>query len=121
MTQLEAANKYFEEEVLHNTVWIEADENTRKRALRNAENDLYEYFSRFDKDTRPLADRVVFEQAFWLLRKDDVIQKAEMGVTNTTIMGEVSISVRPGAGGAGGKISPTVIGLMRTRKTGRYR
>lgn len=119
MTQLEQANKYFEEEVLHNGVWVQSDEPTKLRALRNAENDLYEYFPRFNRETRPLDNRVVFEQAFWLLRKDELIQKAEMGVTNTTIMGEVSMSVRPGP--ATQKISPTVLSLVRKSRTGRYR
>ena len=107
---------YFEEEVLHNGPWAAADEGTRKRALKSAENELYNEYTRYDREKNPMPEKAIFEQALWLLRKDDSILKAEMGVTNINISGEFSM----GLGGKVAKISPNAMKFLRTRKVGRY-
>lgn len=116
MTQYEQAVDYFENEVLHNTAWIEADESSRKRAIKSAENELYNEFPRYDREKRPMPEKAVFEQALWLLRKDDSILKAEQGVTNINLTGEFSM----GLGGKVAKISPNAVRFIRSRKVGRY-
>lgn len=107
---------YFDEEVLHNGPWLAADEGTRNRALKNAANELYNEYPRFDRELRPIPEKAIFEQALWLLRKDDSIMKAEMGVTNINISGEFSL----GLGGKAVKISPNAKKFLRSRKVGRY-
>jgi hypothetical protein len=117
MYSYEEAVSYFENEVLHNKPWLDADETTRQRALKNAENILYSYFKRFNPETNPIPNKAIFEQALWLLRFDDAVQRAELGVSNINMSGEISLSFSGGAD----KIAPNakmIIGAMR--KVGRY-
>jgi len=93
MPSLTDAQQYFDTYVLHSEAWDEADDTMRTKALNQAERDLYEYFADdFDAETNPLPDEAIYEQALWLLRIDDALQKAEMGVTNLTVEG-ISISM----------------------------
>lgn len=115
MYTYEDAILYFENEVLHNTAWVDAEEAMRKRALKNAENELYENFKQYKSTTKPLPNKAIFEQALWLLRKDDTILKAEQGVTNVNLSGAVQMSIS----GNTPKISPIVIKMLGRRK-GRY-
>lgn len=114
----ETALNYLDNEVLHNGAWTAADYPMRYRALKNAENELYLEFPRFNRETKPLPNTAIFEQTLWILRKDDSILKAEMGVTNVNISGEFSM----GLGGKSQRISPAAIRLVRIngKKVGRY-
>ena len=111
--------QYFDGEVLHNDAWIAADELKRKRALKNAENVLYSHFTVFKPETKPLPAAAVFEQALWLLRQDDTTLKAELGYTNMSLSGEISVSMNSNVP----KIAPNVNVILRKarRKVGRYR
>lgn len=115
MYTYEDAVSYFENEVLHNSYWLSADESQRKRALKNAENELYSTFRKYSIDKNPLPMRAIFEQAIWLLRKDDTILRAEQGVTNVNLSGAIQMSVS----GSSPKISPNAIRLLGRRR-GRY-
>jgi len=98
------AQQYFDTYVLHSEAWDEADETRQTKALNQAEKDLYEYFTDFDMVENPLPDEAIYEQALWLLRIDEALQKAEMGVTNITVEGiSISVSSPPP------KISPKAI------------
>lgn len=114
----EEAVAYFENEVLHNTAFIEADPVKRNRALKSAENELYSSFPMFDKATKPLPNTAIYEQAIWLLRKDDTILKGELGITNINLSGEVSLSVSQ----KDNRIAPNVKNILRMsrKKVGRY-
>lgn len=115
MYTYEDALTYFDTEVLHNTQWIDADEGNRKRALKNAENELYETFKRYSTEKNPLPTKAIFEQALWLLRKDDTILRAEQGVTNVNLSGAIQMSLS----GSSPKIAPSVTRMLGRRK-GRY-
>jgi hypothetical protein len=117
MFTYEDAVAYFETEVLHNQNWLEADEDTRNRALKNGESELYRFFSSYKREEKPLPKEAVFEQALWLLRQDETTKRAELGVTNTNLSGEISISMQ----GRTQPIAPNVIRIIRqARKVGRY-
>ncbi len=116
MYSFEEANGYLTNEVLHNAAWLEADQPKQERALKNAANELYADFTKFTPNKRPLPPRAIFEQAIWILRKDDSMLKAEQGVTNINISGEFSL----GLGGKTQRISPAAIKLIRAKKVGRY-
>lgn len=115
MWTYEEAVTYFATEVLHNQAWVEATEDVRNRALKSAENELYETYRRYKKDTNPLPNKAVFEQALWLLRKDDNVLRAELGVTNVNLAGAIQMTVS----GNSPKISPLVTKMLGRRK-GRY-
>lgn len=114
----EEAVAYFENEVLHNTAFIDADSAKRNRSLKSAENELYNAFPMFDKVLKPLPNNAIFEQAIWLLRKDETIMKGELGITNINLSGEVSMSVSQ----KDNRIAPNVMAIIRKsrRKVGRY-
>lgn len=84
---LEFANSYFENEVLHNSEWLEADAAKRNRALKQAGNMLYPVFKRYHPVKKPLPMPAIFEQAHFLLRKDDTVRMAEMGVVTSSVSG----------------------------------
>lgn len=86
------ADTYFQNEVLHNDLWLELDEPTKARALKNAENMLYRYYKTFEAVENPLPDNVVYEQAYFLLLVDETIQKASLGVRSVSVSG-ISITV----------------------------
>ena len=88
------ADSYFNDFVLHNAEWLEADSDRKQRALNNAGNQLYRiYRNTYNATDKPLPDEAVFEQAIWLLRIDDSIRKAEQGVASISVSG-ISISVQ---------------------------
>ncbi|GEK57119.1 hypothetical protein CHL76_02190 [Marinococcus halophilus] len=83
----ETANTYFEEEVFDNAAWTNANESDKDRALKNASNVLYRYYSQFDPERRPIPDEAVFEQAIWLLKVSEARKQSEQGVTSYSIDG----------------------------------
>ena len=90
---VEDAQTYFDTYVLHTDAWDEATETEHTKSLNQAENDLYEFFSeKFNQKDSPLPDEAIFEQALWLLRIDDALQRAEMGVRNLSVDG-INITV----------------------------
>lgn len=104
------ADQYFNENVLHNEEWTGADEDTKLRALNNAKAQLYRYFRNYNEETKPLPDAAIYEQALWLLRKDDANRKGEQGVMQVTVSG---ISVLMNRGPA--YIAPEVFRIVGRR------
>ncbi|MCS1350318.1 hypothetical protein [Mechercharimyces sp. CAU 1602] len=93
------AKAYFDVEVLHSDAWDEVDDTKRQKALNNAERILYRYYSSsydIDDEDNRMPVEAVYEQALWMLRKDDAIQKAELGVLQVSVEG-VSVLTK-GAG-----------------------
>lgn len=90
---LTQANTYFEENVLHNDPWTNADDPTKTRALNNASKVLYRLYKQYDETKYPIPAEAIYEQALWLLRVDDTIQKAEQGVKSVMVDGmQISIN-----------------------------
>ncbi|MCW2278734.1 hypothetical protein [Heliophilum fasciatum] len=107
-----AADLYFAD-VLHNAEWVEADADTKRRALEQAEKQLYRYFKIYTPDNRPLPAAAMYEQAIWLLRMDEAVRKTQQGVRSVGVAG-VQVSgetVKP--------ISPEVL-ILLGRRVGRY-
>lgn len=107
---LNSANDYFANEVLHADEWNEADTTTRQKALKNAENQLYRIYKNYNPDTKPLPEIAIYEQALWLLRIDDAIRRAELGVTSVSV-GGINISVSR----VNLAVSPEVVSIIGRR------
>lgn len=88
------AETYFSTEVLWTDEWEGATATLKEKALTNAENQLYRYYTNYDiTDTEnQIPANAIFEQALWLLRLDDSIRKAEQGVKQISVSG-VTISL----------------------------
>lgn len=102
------AEKYFSEQVLHNDAWINADNDSKQRALNNAVNMLNRNYK-----NREIPDEAVFEQAIWLLKISEARKQAEQGVVSYSIDG-ISVSLSQ----IDRSISPNVIQMLG-RRTGR--
>jgi hypothetical protein len=112
-----SADTYFTTEVLHNTEWVTADGDMKSRSLKQAERMLYQVFKKYNATSKPLPEIAIFEQAIYLLRKDETVRKAEMGVTNTSVAG-ISISAKGAS-----RISPEVYQIILAdggMRVGRY-
>jgi hypothetical protein len=86
------ADSYFQNEVLLNQLWLDATTEMKNRALKNAENMLYRFYGQFNPTTKPVPDKAVYEQAYFLMLVDETIQKAALGVKQVSVSG-LSISV----------------------------
>lgn len=89
---LATADTYFQTEVLLNDAWVNSTTDQKNRALKNAENQLYRYYSTFDPTLKPLPDIAIYEQAYFLMLIDETIQKSALGVKQVSVSG-ISISV----------------------------
>ena len=97
--------------MLHNTEWVDADQDRKQRALNNAGNQLYRmYRHSYNESTKPLPDEAVFEQALWLLRIDDSVRKSEQGVSSISVSG-INISVQK----VNLSVAPEVINILGRR------
>lgn len=84
---LAEADTYFQTQVLYNDVWVNADTDTKTRALNNAESVLYRQYKRYNSADNPLPNEAIYEQALWLLRLDDSLRKGEQGVSSIMVDG----------------------------------
>lgn len=99
------ADEYFTESVVNNEAWINSDNDSKQRALNNAQNML----SRMYKN-RIIPDEAVFEQAIWLLKISEARKQAEEGVVSYTIDG-ISVELSQ----IDRSIAPTVIQILGRR------
>lgn len=102
---LVAADRYFTESVLHNDAWVNADNDSKQRALNNAANILSRQYP-----NRSILDEAVFEQAIWLLKISEARKQAEQGVVSYSIDG-ISVTLSQ----IDRSISPNVIQLLGRR------
>lgn len=90
MVTVEQVTQFVDENVLQSELYDTATETVRNKAVKNAERSLRRSLTVYrDKDTLPVED--VAEQAIWLLKMDDTMQRAELGATSISMSG-VSIS-----------------------------
>lgn len=89
---VENADTYFQNEVFLNDTWVNSDSTSKQRALKNAENMLYRFYTALDPVEKPAPDVAVYEQAYFLMLIDETIQKSALGVKQVSVSG-ISISV----------------------------
>lgn len=102
---LEAAENYFSNFVLHNDVWNNADTDMKLRALNNASVILSRHYK-----NRKIPEEAVFEQALWLLKVSEAMKQAEQGVVSYSIDG-ISVSLSQ----IDRTIAPNVVQIMGRR------
>lgn len=86
MTQFNLVSQYIEDTVIQSFVWDNADIKLRKKAVRRAEltlrNILFDVFG-----TEEIPVEILGEQAVWILKLDDTIERAELGMKNVWVDG----------------------------------
>lgn len=110
MSVFEEVQSYIDENILHSDVFDTANDKTKQKAVKNAENVLRNFYGR----SRQITTEAIAYQTIWLLQIDDTIRRAEQGVTNVNVMG-ISVSMLQ----IDRSISPQVLRTMG-RRTGRY-
>ena len=86
ITKFNLVSQYIEDTVIQSFVWDNADIKIRKKAVRRAEitlrNILFDVFG-----TEEIPVEIVGEQAVWILKLDDTIERAELGMKNVWVDG----------------------------------
>lgn len=87
MSGVTGVTDYINENILHSKVYDMATEDEKKKAVNQAKNMLYRYLPHVyrSEDAIPVSD--VAEQAIWLLKMDDSVQRAEQGATSISVDG----------------------------------
>lgn len=86
MVTVENIDNYISDNILHSESWDELDTDKKQKALNNAIRTLKEYIpSIFASDEVSLFD--VAEQVLFVIRKDDNMMKAEMGLKGMGVDG----------------------------------
>lgn len=120
MITVSDVNQYIQDNVLHSKLWDNASTQDQTKAVNQAKNMLLKFLPDHypDSDSLPVED--VAEQALWLLKLDDSMQRAEMGALMITVDG-ISIQLKD----MDRTISPKILaqhGLssIRRRRVGSY-
>ncbi|MDT0149985.1 hypothetical protein Q9R38_25940 [Priestia aryabhattai] len=114
MTVLEDVRSFIETNILHSDSWDASDAKRQEKAVNNASLTLYNYYGRYDKETRPIPVEAIAYQTLWVLNKDDSIKRTEQGVSyvNVSGMGINFLNIDR-------SIAPEVLKLLG-RRIGRY-
>lgn len=82
---LNEVNTFIQENVLHSEVWDKATEVQKQKAINQTVRTLKRYFPKAYENDIP-AEHIA-EQCLWLLKIDDMIQRAELGATYISVDG----------------------------------
>lgn len=115
MDHVASVTEFIKDNILHSKLYDVATSETRVKAVNQAVNTLFTQLSIYEsKELIPVAD--VSEQVMWLLKMDDTMQRAEMGVNSISVDG-VSISFAE----MNRTIAPNVLNKYGIRATTRRR
>ena len=89
MKKIIAVNSFIAENILHSGVWDSATEEQKKKAVNQSERTLKRFFPSIYADEVPVEH--LAEQSLWILKIDDMVQRAELGATSISVEG-ISIS-----------------------------
>lgn len=117
---LEQVTQYIEENILHSSLFDNASDQQKIKAVNQAMNTLLRYLPAvyMSRESLPVED--VAEQVLWLLKLDDMMQRAEMGATMITVEG-IQVQIRD----MDRTIAPSILNLhgikdSRKRRVGSY-
>ncbi len=120
MSELEQVSLFIAENVYHSDVYDRATDVQRQKAINSAKRTLQRVLPHFYSEQVPI--EAIAEQAIWLMRIDDTMQRAEMGVTSISIDG-ISLAISE----KNRSIAPIVLELngitetaLTKRKTAHY-
>lgn len=91
MDKVQLVNEFIVENILHSGVWDSADEVQRKKAVNQSERMLKRYFPKVYTEEVPVEH--LAEQSIWILKVDDLFQRADMGATYISVDG-VSMNIK---------------------------
>lgn len=114
MEQMTLVQEFIDQNIFHSEVWDELLEQQKEKAVNNASLILKTHLPQLFAEEIPVHDLV--DQVLWILKKDDTMQRAEMGVTSMSVEG-LSVSFdqkeRP--------IAPSIVARYNLEANGRRR
>lgn len=117
---------FIEENILHSSVWDEAEEKLRRKAVNNSALTLTRLLARYFPNPEEISVDVLANQVVWILRVDDTFLRAEMGASYIQMSGVmVNIkdrdrSICPYVLDVLGITPDPITGGLSKRKVGRY-
>lgn len=112
--QIALVQDYIDQNIFHSDPWDELSSEQKGKAVNNASMILKTYHPQLFADEIPVHD--LADQVLWILKKDDTVQRAEMGVTSMSVEG-MSVSFdqkeRP--------IAPSILIRYNLEESGRRR
>ena len=89
MANVKDVSDFIAENILHSGVWDSATDTQKQKAVNQANRTLKRLFPKVYLSEVPVEH--IAEQCIWILKIDDMVQRAEMGATYISVDG-VSIS-----------------------------
>lgn len=117
---------FIEENILHSSVWDEAEEKLRRKAVNNSVLTLTRLLARYFPNPEEISVDILANQSVWILRVDDTFLRAEMGASYIQMSGVmVNIkdrdrSICPYVLDVLGITPDPITGGLSKRKVGRY-
>lgn len=122
----EDVTAYITENIYHSSVWDEADETNRQKAVSNSIETLLTYLPKYFTNEADIPINVLSQQTIWLMRIDDTFLRAGMGVTYIQMSGimlnisDKDRSIAPYVLDYLGISPDPVTGGLSKRKVGKY-
>ena len=91
MNKVQQVTEFISENILHSGVWDSASEVQRKKAVNQSERMLKRFFPKVYTSEVPIEH--LAEQSIWILKIDDMFQRADMGATYISVDG-VSMNIK---------------------------
>lgn len=117
---------FIEESVYHNSVFVNAIESDKERAIKHSIHVLANRLSNYFKSEKEIPVDVLAHQVVWLMQIDDTFLRADLGATYIQMSGVmVNIkdrdrSIAPYVLSALGITPDPLTGGLTQRKVGRY-
>lgn len=87
MNSVENVEKYIKSNVLHSNAFDKADSLQKEKAVNQARNMLVRFLPHIYSSLESVPVEDVAEQALWLLKMDDSVQRAEQGAKSIRVDG----------------------------------
>lgn len=87
MNSVENVENYIKSNVLHSNAFDKADSLQKEKAVNQARNMLVRFLPHIYSSLESVPVEDVAEQALWLLKMDDSVQRAEQGATSIRVDG----------------------------------
>lgn len=84
---IEKVETYIEDNIYHSRLWDQADELDKVKAFNQACNMLTSLLKGIFPLREELNEEDIAQQALWIMKLDDTLQRAEMGITSVSVDG----------------------------------
>ena len=114
MEQLETIQNFIDNNIFQSELWDTLTDPLKQKLINNASIILKSHLPQLFENEIPTHDLV--DQMLWILKQDDTMQRAEMGVTSLSVEG-MSVSFD----GKDRPIAPSIVARYNLETNGRRR